>query len=531
MLSESIVAGIAQSSLLWFAVMVGIIVSFDVIVLEFTRQYDNENSSFPDPQRAQMRVLHPLFHGGSFFIYSAAIALMQTLTIRIPEIFHLGIPKNVIPAFMYLISVIVFIFVWITYINKISEDHSQKIDSIEQINRFDMRQLFSVFEIIANRVGAGHKTKGAAIAATVAIDMLAISALIKDYLLPTIKDGSISDPISRLSGLLIIDLLTFSLIIAMIVFLFVLVAQEFGKLTRHDARLVMAFRVLEPLAVFFIALESIRSIIGYMNDNIAEGVHEFSWTVDLLFSTMMVFSLMIGSGRSPRELIEIWSKDKFKILTNESIAKTDSEFRSKAENNYSNQISNQKTALHIFTSTSLSLLIIFVSMWISYTTVNPLNPHNHLVESTAYFSTAFSLIVTIIMYIPSKKLDEFETNQKFNFYSQYNRTSFYLFSPVIGAGLGSCTLVIFGYVYMGRNFETDVIALWLGYLISVWFLFQLRCARFLLAGEKDGAPRRATDADFSELLSAFGVASSMVALVATVWASGLWIKIIHFLEG
>lgn len=533
MLSESIVAGLAGTSFLWFAVIVGIIVSFDVSVLEFTRKYQNEGTESVDPERFYMRILHPLFHGGSFFIYTGAIAIFQIFSLKIPEIFNIDVPDNVIPAFMYFISVMVFIFVWMTYRNKIAEDNSGKTGAVEEIDRLDMRGLVSLVHYLANKIGAGDKALGAALAGAVAVDMLAISALIKDYVLPTNYEGTITEPIASLTGFIIVDIFAFSLIIAFVVFWFVVIAQGFGRWLRHDSRWIIIFRVLEPLMVFFIAMETVRSTIGYMHENIGSGNHQYSWSVDLLFSVAIVFSLIVASGHSPKKLLGIWTSDNFQIDLGDGVkAALDADVGEVSDLSITESGETiGKSFLYLIFMTLASLSVVFGSMWISYLTIDPSKPHNHLVESTAYFSAAFSLLVTCLMYIPSRRLDRFETNEDFNFVSDEDLGYWQLFGPILGALLGAGTVVSFGWIYMGRTFETDVIALWLAYLVAVWLFFQLRCVRFLRAGTVSGMPRRATDADFSELLSAFGVASSMVALIATLWASGLWIKIMQFVFG
>jgi hypothetical protein len=170
-------------------------------------------------------------------------------------------------------------------------------------------------------------------------------------------------------------------------------------------------------------------------------------------------------------------------------------------------------------------------MWFSFLTVNPKKPHNHLVEATAYFANIFSFAVILVMYVPSRRLDSIETNEYFNFVANDKWLVWDLIGPVIGAFVGGVTVTAFGWLYIGRTLETDVVALWLSYLWIVLLLFQLRSLRFARVGKIESMPRRATDADFSELLSAFGAASSMIGLIATVWASGLWVKFIQLLNG
>lgn len=531
MISDGIVAGLASTSFLWFAVIIGIIVSFDVSVLEFTRNYATKENGELDPERSNMRILHPLFHGGSFFVYTSAIALLQLIPLKIPEIFNLNIPKNTIPAFMYFVAVIILVFVWMTYRKKISEDNSEKTGAVDEIDRFDMQGLVSFVQWASRQFGTGERTLGAALAGAVAVDMLAISALIKDYVLPTNYGGTIADPIASLTGFLFIDIVVFSLIIAFVVFFFVLIAQALGRWLRHDARLTIPFRLAEPLIVCFIALEAVRTVTGYMHENSGTGVHEYSWTIDLIFAAVIVASLVIGSGHSPWKLIEIWKKGNFEIsLSKEKQSQFSGDFDETETRLFEGPGGIGRTKFVLFgLMIAISLVTVFGSMWISYLTVDPKNPHNHLVESTAYFSAAFSLIITALMYWPSSRLDRIETSDTFNFEWDADTGFWQLFSPIVGASVCAVAVVTFGWMYIGRSIHTDVVGLWLAYLVTVWLLFQLRCLRFLRTGAINGISRRATDADFSELLSAFGVASSMVALFATLWASGLMVKIVQFI--
>lgn len=538
MIDGSIISGLANTSFFWFAFAIGAIVSFDVAVLEFTRKYDGESLGNVDPERNRMRILHPLFHGGSFFVYTIVILILQAIPWKIPDIIDVEIPKKVVPAFMYFIFVMVFIFVWMTYKEKIAEDNSSKTGAASDIKRFDMRGLVSLTQWVAKKFGKEDAVLGAALAGAVAVDMLAISALIKDFVLPTKYGSQIAEPISRLSGFILIDLVIFSIIISAVVFVAVIFAQELGKGLRHDSRWTIPFRLLEPLVVFFIGLEAVRATVGYMQSSFDSGVHEYSASVDILFALTIVISLIIGSGKSPRELWEIWRKDNFEIDLGKTLRDATiigSEGAPEAElaqviaekSDYNNE-----RARKIFVWVSFTLFgtmsVIFCSILISYWTVYPSKPHNHLVEATSIFSAVFSVIVTAIMYSPSRNLDKFETDEDFNFEPAESAGNWSLIGPIIGAIIGAISLVIFGTIYFGRTTETDVIGLWLGYLIFVWLLFQLRTLRFHRRGDINGVARRASDADFSELISAFGVASSAVALVGTLWATGLLARIVRF---
>lgn len=538
MIDGAIVSGLASTSFLWFAVVIGIIVSFDVAVLEFTRKYRDESLESVDPERNRMRVLHPLFHGGSFLIYTIVIALVQLIPIKIPELIDVEIPERVIPAFMYFISVIVFIFVWMTYKEKIAEDNSTKTGAVDEIERHDMRGLVSFTQWAARKIGQGDKALGAALAGAVAVDMLAISALIKDYVLPTNYKGTVADPIAQLTGVVLVDIILFSIIISLVVFVAVVFAQALGRWLRHDSRLTIPFRLLEPLVVFFIGMETVRATIGYMQESFVSGVNEHSFAVDLLFAALIVLSLVVGCGHSPRKLFGIWRKDSFEISHEEGNENASDQAEKSAKSINMDQAdeevsddgnqSSRKTFICLLIVLFVTMAVIFGSIWISYLTVDPNIPHNHLVEATAIFSAVFSVAITAAMYLPLNWLDKFETDDDFNFVKVKDIDSWKLLGPIAGAALGSASVVSFGWMYFGRNIETDVIGLWLSYLIIAWLLFQLRCLRFLRRGDVNGIPRRASDADFSELISAFGVASSAVALIATLWATGLLAAILQF---
>ena len=87
-------------------------------------------------------------------------------------------------------------------------------------------------------------------------------------------------------------------------------------------------------------------------------------------------------------------------------------------------------------------------------------------------------------------------------------------------GLALTSLNLYQFAVIGRTFETEAIFVWSIYLIFSWTLFDLRRWRFYTVDPKcDG--RAKNDADYAELISAVGLASSLIALAVMFYVRQL----------
>ena len=196
---------------LLFAIVIGAIVSIDVFVVELTRDYGTSRPTKETiGRRLYMAKLHAIFHAGAFLVYSFALLLVDLISIQLIDLFDL--PPGVGSAFVTVVNFFIIIFVWWTYKGKVAEDHSTKDESESKVDRYDMQVLVDLWTAISS----SSRTSGAVIAGSVAVDMLAVSALLKAWLLPV--NGA--EPVSSLFGIAFIDISIFGLVIGVVVFLF-----------------------------------------------------------------------------------------------------------------------------------------------------------------------------------------------------------------------------------------------------------------------------------------------------------------------
>lgn len=501
----NLIQWLANGPFLLFAFAIGLVVSIDVSVVELTRDYEDDRATGEGPWTIRMRwmlVWHALFHAGSFWLYTVVIYGLQFI-VFIPIDF-LDLPPGVSIGLLTLINFVIVCFIWWTYRGKIQEDHSDKADDSRAIGRRDMQLLVNLVRVVAHRVGLGERARGVAIAGTVAVDMLAMSALLKTFLLPNANEP----PISQLTGVVLIDITVFAAVILCTVALVVLLAHALGHLLRSSFKLVVALRLAEPLIVFYLLAGAVRTVMNLSPETrSALGGNQFA--IDFSFSCLLVLSLVIANGMGWRELTAIYSR------------------RSSDANSHNPLITLRdvtvggKTPLLTLGVAVLVFIVVIGTMWFAYATAPGIGTHNHLIEATEYFAW-FVLGATIFyLYTPSTRLDSSETTETQAIGASAEVHQFDCWMLVIGVALGLFALNCFNFVVFGSSSEVDAILLWSIYLLSTWFLFDLRRLRFYRAQRAGATNRRVNDADFAELVSTVGVTSSLVALVATKIVSQL----------
>ena len=181
-----------------FAIFIGFVVSFDVtgLILSQHRDFatrDHTGGTKKNPLRSAL--IHAAWHAGLFSLYIAAIS---GVTLYFPELikvivdtllswlkdflslFNIEMFLFVIPlaqfkeSVIWIAGIIALVFVWFTYLEKIGENHRKKPGNPNEV-RWDVR---GVLEILSPFIKRDHIITNT-LAAAVAIDMLAISAVIQ----------------------------------------------------------------------------------------------------------------------------------------------------------------------------------------------------------------------------------------------------------------------------------------------------------------------------------------------------------------
>tara|TARA_R110002072_G_scaffold286444_2_gene451507 strand:- start:12403 stop:13740 length:1338 start_codon:yes stop_codon:yes gene_type:complete len=444
-----------------------------------------------------MTMLHALFHSGSFLAYMLVIYGLQALLFIPFDWFDL--PEDLVDGILALVSFVVVAFIWWTYRSKIKEDHSDKTDDSCSVERRDMR-----FFVDLVRAVFGERARGAAVAGSVAVDMLAISALLRTALLP----GPTGVVQSSWTGFLILDLVIFAALIAMAVSVSVFLAQQFGASLREiSPKIAAVLRVAEPFAVFFIMAGLIRTTAQYNGF-----VMQVEWPVDAnlidaIFAGFVVVSLFWSNSISWTKLVEIASRRNADDVSQTTVVTR------------ATVMSDLKKLEPAVGVALLVGLVVFSGLLVAYLTPGEIG-HNHLVEGTGYIAALCLFVTGVILYWPSVVLDSWETNTSSNFRSFQTATPMHFWNRLVGVALALLALNAYSIFLFDLNFQTEASLVWSGYLLLTWALFDARRWRFCIS-DLGGEARRANDADYAELLSAFGLASSAVAIIAPVLTRSL----------
>ena len=499
---ESFIGELAQGPFLIFAAVVGVIVSIDVCVVELSREYKDENGrSLYSARKRWMVMWHSLFHALSFLIYMLTIYLLQTLTFW--PILNLDVPDGVGTALIVIINFLVICFVWWTYRTKIKEDHSEKTNDETAVDRRDMQLFVDIIRALAQKLGIGDGARGISIAGAVAVDMLAVSALLKSYL---IRNGE-APAISTFTGYLLIDLLIFSLVIGFCVAILVINAQLWGPFLRKSLRyldFITALRLIEPFAIFVIASGTLRHLIEFVTGSPSAITGLIGYLFDAVFSSIIVASILIGNGQKWSDLRLVYGQTNLdSASSNPAIS-------------FREILRDIQNAAPLIVYLLAFFLFVVVAVIYSFGTIEGENSHNHLIETTGWLAAGGLLFSIVILYVPSRRLDAFETGQTGNLSSLQSESAFGIWSLFFGVAIALLAFNALNILAVGWwEGEVQAIALWSLYVLITLFLFDIRRWRFYRSQTADDGGERKNDTNFAEFVSAFGFASSVIALIAT----------------
>lgn len=315
-----------------FAVFIGVIVSMDVVGLILSNYKDFFNSNNPSICKrplAEAR-LHAVWHAGLFFAYMILILVpLDYILITIPNfiasificilsIFSINIeinPDQMKQIAVHLSSVFVILFIWMTYKNKISENHRDKVKNKNPLasSKGDVK---IVFRIIKKIPFLKTRIVDHAFALAVAVDMLAFSAVLRVYfesgtdsLSSEVNDVTHLNYHSVFSEYTIntnqawisdfFNVIVFSVIILITVFLIAFVAGVAAKnlnRLKEDNRLfpfikncLLPFlRAAEPFLLFFVLANAMPHFFGSAN-----GTNSFIFNFDAFLFSFLLWLLLL----------------------------------------------------------------------------------------------------------------------------------------------------------------------------------------------------------------------------------------------
>ncbi len=488
----SLIDWLAEGPLWVFAIIIGLLVSFDVAVVEITRSYP-KNETAPKlfgvfGPRAVMALAHASLHAGSFILYMCAILLLQTVPVIAFEFFN--VPPGVSPGFFLLFTSVIFGFVWWTYKDKIAEDHSEKDDTKPEDVRYDMRLLVNFFRAILSKLGIARYFSGIMVAGTVAVDMLAVSAILKTWLLP-IDD---KPPLSSWTGIIIVDLLIFGSLIFVCVMAMVILAQgAHAYLSKASTFFAAFFRFVEPLVIFFIMGSAIRVLSGSMGLELPK-TPIFLNTIasDWFFALSMTFSLFVANWMGPHRFYEL------------ALKRSEHDPSDLQDIPFKQILNDYNLIIEMIAWFVIVLSLIILSLILAFSTGED---HNHLVEATAFFAASITLIIAIFLYLPlggTQSLEDRFLNGEFGSSPSW--------SEFVGTAVALGSVILYIYINFDSPLASGALVMWSGYIVFTWFLINLRIVRF--ASARQTSPEKVSF-DSTEFLSAIGLASALVAMLGT----------------
>lgn len=245
--------GLEFSTFIGTALILGVIVSLDVsgLIISQFRGFSYKTKTGYRRSIIEDARIHTLWHALLFLFYMLAIwaltSFVEFFSVKIPDILQLiwenfvkwlnlnieidlGIlAQQVVYNFTIILGMLVIVFVWLTYSEKINEDHSEKMqfkDSEGKL-RADVRILY---RIVRSRPRI-KRISSHALAATVAIDMLAVSALSKSLFFSSAETNN-TEAVERLLALtdyVWLDIIIFSIFLGVFVMTISILAGIFSR--------------------------------------------------------------------------------------------------------------------------------------------------------------------------------------------------------------------------------------------------------------------------------------------------------------
>jgi hypothetical protein len=270
-------------------VLIAATVSLDVMGVIRSQYHDFQ---VENPRKLKPKIpedqadLHASWHAGLFIAYmvivNGGIALVsfalqwipQRLIEAIARIFAFDVPNfdeaAMAQSTMLISSMLIILFVWQTYSAKIVENHESKGSNLQNPmakQRFDVR---FIFHLIKERLPDLDRQLDHAVALTVAVDMLAISALIRVYFeaVPDSGGGAHIDFLPWYDGSpfisSVLTIFVFSVFVYNIVFGLALRSARLAAQPDYEASVekLKRFRFVEPGIVFFVMFASLVHVIG-----------------------------------------------------------------------------------------------------------------------------------------------------------------------------------------------------------------------------------------------------------------------------
>ena len=506
---EGLIPWLVQGPFPFFALIIGVVVSMDVAGFEFARDYKKEDrngkSLLWTSRMRTMMILHAGFHSISFFVYMIFIYLVQLFFFLFIDI--LGMAEDIGPSLLTQIDFFIVVYIWWIYKSKVKEDYSEKSDDSEVAGRKGMKFLVDYVRAVYDRIGFGDKVTGAAVAGSVVVDMLAVSALLKGVLLPNGEEA----PIASWTGILFLDLYVFASIIFTVMAIVVMIIQIAGTKAREYFGIVLFLRVLKSFTVFFILAGVARLLADQFFESLPDVYTVYGDLIDAIFAMVVTFSLFWYNGIRWQNLKVLYAK------------------RSEDENSMNPPIPARKlldewkeffaAILVVCTVIFIMFLTVFLCTSLAYSTDPGRETHNYLVEATGYIASMMLVATIAFLYVPSKRLEDMVKSGTEYFHKMFFATPMEIAHRLVAFFIALLALNTHTFLILGWTIESELMCLWSVYVMLACVLFNSRRWRIYKshAAGRTNPTNDAYHAYHVELFAAVGLASSVVALGVSVF--------------
>ncbi len=315
------------------AVFVGLIVSLDVCGLILS-QYHDYNHELKHPWKQAF--LHAFWHAFLFFTYMIIISLIiggaPQLLVLLKDVLQ-GIWQALVewarqfpfalPQFpkvsedamretlVLLAGMVVILIVWKTYSEKLIEDHSEKTDATTSPlagQRGDVQLIYQIIRMLP----IARSFIDNALALAVAVDMLAISALIRVYFKDSTDSGYQGehfqfwyheDP-DQTDGFFPQRIIFAVVIFAVVFIVSWLVARTSRRATKQfPIKVLVTLRLLEPFLVFLILAFAISHLIQPPNVELVSDLHR-NFGMILLAAALCASLFLLHGWKKIRKAVE-----------------------------------------------------------------------------------------------------------------------------------------------------------------------------------------------------------------------------------
>lgn len=275
------------------ALIIGTAVSFDVygLVRSQYREYrPRTNPNLPAKVPEDQADLHASWHAGLFLgymIFVNGVVYLSSWIVSLTPNFIRAIVQKVLNCFvdidlpefdesalrsstLLIFGMLIILLVWQTYSGKIVENHREKLLNPENPLKDQRADIKFIFAIIRNRLPNLDRRLDHAVALAVAVDMLAISALIRVYF-EGVADSGMGRHINFIPWFHLPEILAFtvnvsifSIIIYNVVYIWALRAARKAQRSQAESssNTLICLRILEPLIVFTVLFAALPHLIG-----------------------------------------------------------------------------------------------------------------------------------------------------------------------------------------------------------------------------------------------------------------------------